>query len=278
MGLGLASASAQLVLVNDDFSGPETPNQLGYYNVVGPTHDPSASNRLWNRSSNNGGRLQNNPAEAVNNILWRSFDGVTLQNVGDWITLSIAAGFTSTNTGGNGLVVGFFDRSVPLTENVAAGDNALSAAGDQGYVFRQYSNGTNASLNAAQVRSSTTSPNTFPGYEVIRTGEVTTSDLTNLTNASAGVFDGIPITLTLTITSTGLMVTGTQNGIEMDPAFFEGVTSFNANSVFIRAQASPGAGYIDYVNVTAIPEPSTYALIFGALIGVIAWIRRKRMS
>lgn len=265
MGLGLASASAQLVLVNNDFSGPETPNQLGYYTAVGSA--PITSDKTWSRFNT---RLQN-PGAALNTVLWKSFDDVTLQNVGDWITLSVEAGFTSVVTSGDGLVVGLFDRTQPMTDNVVAGNNVESGAGDSGYVFRQFSTSNIGSLNAATVRTD----GSFPGRALARTGTVETTGLSGLVQSDGAVR---PITITMTLTSTGLMVTGTQNGVEMNSSFFEGVTSFNANSVLIMAQANTGAGYIESVNVTAIPEPSTYALIFGALIGVIAWIRRKRMS
>ena len=60
----------------------------------------------------------------------------------------------------------------------------------------------------------------------------------------------------------------------------DGVAGTTAESVFatrIQSVGNPSYTYsIDEITISAVPEPSTYAMIFGAFALVFASVRRKR--
>lgn len=72
-------------------------------------------------------------------------------------------------------------------------------------------------------------------------------------------------------------ITADLSTLDMTSPYTTGIRIDPTNGGWISAGGAPGIYYVDDINVTVVPEPSTYALLAGlAILGVVALRRRNK--
>jgi hypothetical protein len=269
--LGLSSAVQAQVLVNDTFADGGRTNgadaaDIAFFSVGSPTtfavqNDAvSGSNAL---RYTNGGFAQ-----------FVGFFNATTLSVGSSIKLSfdIRAVGTTSNVS-NAFRFGFFNSqgTQQVDDNAGSSPTFNGRVGDAGYFV-----GINPTAIAGGIASfseTDTSGFTLGGSEIagINTGTsiALNSGYTNvalsLTRASA-----TSMVLTFIYNGGAPISIGTQSGT---------LTATTFDAIYLGSGSSTGGlqdVYIDNITVSAIPEPSTYAAIAGALVlAQVGFVRRR---
>ncbi len=200
----------------------------------------------------------------------------TLVSVGDTITFTFDVSFATSGNADNGFRFGLFDSN---------GGNLPSANGATGY-------------DNYLGFIATTNPGATGGSPV----KFWSRDPANINGAlitSIGAFDQVGVNggsttgafPTATFLNATLSYTRTADGLDLSYSLYNGATELQSHSISLTAPSTYtfdvlalsgistiGAFTLDNVSVdlTTIPEPSTYALVVGAgMLGLVAWRRRR---
>lgn len=240
---------------------------------------------------------------------------VQLSNTGDFITAT--AVFTATNnilTGGLGsrLYIGLYNSAGSLPLNTLNNAGLTTAASDkttggtigwQGYTGAISFDGSNTSIATRPIQNTGTLTNAAQdlalsgsgGYNypagqnlVLSTATSATASLTNgqqytLTysiNMTSATSATITINLYDGVGTTGLneaTIVGTATGANLLTTAFDGLMIGERYANTAAASSMTITDLAITTNVSAVPEPATYAAILGAAGLAVAAIRRRRL-
>lgn len=278
-GLGTAASAAPITLVNDTFDTATHPT--GFRTVAAGSGVPFYTRAAGTAAIVNDAGLG---SDALNVLDTDSSTGtsmpliaplpqtVTLNTVGDSVTLSFRFRYTTNGTapaGGNNFRFGLFSSSgTPIT-----GDNTAETDNDIGYYAGIGSGGTTPATNAIFYEETGGIGNILGGTD--RTSIVAS------TNTGLGLNNNSPHTASLTLTRTA---SGVQLALSIDGA--AAITGTDTSTLrtsfdqiaFGGAFATVGNGeVIDDVQVTynAVPEPAALGTVALA-VGATAIRRRRR--
>lgn len=269
-------AMAQTTLLNDTFSdGSSTDQNL-------------SSSALWLNSSTSGMTLTSGALSvtAGRHALTYFTDSGThsLTNVGDSLTVSFNIVFSQVGNASGGFRVGLFDSNGAVRPTANGNNSAFTDY--NGYAFSMAlatpttSSSTNNNLSLQERNTSVSgaliSGLTGGAYTGIGsgggpTGQTLATATTYTINYS--VSRTTASSLTFAFSLTGGTVTGFSNSFTD-----ESPSTYEFDAFAILSTSSNGSSFsIDNVQVTAIPEPSTYAALAGfAALGLCVWQRRRQ--
>jgi len=271
LGLGLLALApvAKAQIINDTFStNPANPNDVGWYSSAGTV-------TTFNGSS---GALQFTQGDTTANVsVFKQFSQTTLA-VGESLRLTFdytAFASQPISVSNSHFRIGLFDTSNTFTSNQAASSWSTT---NEGYTMGIGAGTTGATSNFFYRTGnagivSTTSPSTALGA----------ADTLNVTN-----FALVPVNVEFTITrlsATEIQLAGkfVQNSITTTfttknvTATGNYVDTFDTLFIGYGSSANGRGFTIDNVNLTVVPEPSSYALLLGGL-GLLVLLRRRRFN
>jgi hypothetical protein len=236
-------SSGETLVFSDDF----TSNSASWTNVASSSTTAKASidNSLWSAS------VAGDGASVTSNATLSQTLNIANGSISLYIRAK-TAGITSTDAGG---------FSFRLSEST--GNRYFDAKiRPGGATVVEYRNSTGAASTTNV--SSATFANTSTFYDFKITLSLVNNSIANLATAEVFVYK----TATSSYTSLGIV----SSAIDLDTGVFNLLTLYSRNN-------TGGAVSIDSVAITqtsAIPEPSTYALLFGGIFLVIGCIYRAR--
>jgi hypothetical protein len=255
-----APAQTNLIFSNNFSSGSANAN--GWYGV-----NASASGTLWTTTSPTNAVaplgtpvLRQNGGTAQNTRMVKQFSPVTLSQINDFISFRMDFQTVVTNSGT--MAFDLFNTAAAITTNFLGAD-PFAANPANGYNYTQ----------------ATTASPTFR-----RLSNNVATVLTTLTNVGsiAEPFVGRTLTFTLTRTAGGLAFGGSLDSITTNNVTnlvtFETYTdpspiTYTFNSMMLGSYNT--VSYFDNIAVTAVPEPSTYALLVLTAAGLGAHVIRR---
>lgn len=268
-----SSLSAQFAVFTDDFSTPTANvNTAGYFAAgnFGTGADINVSGGTMNVVYGaSGGGLAN---------ISRYFPTQTLA-VGEWIQLDFtlfAIGNVSSVQRNLRFSLGYVSAATQLTGNTAL-RSPIDSPGFTGFMGAIATTpggltsigSINGTGNVVHVEGA--AANGFTGGSLTWHADSTTQHLpTNFSD-----LDG---TLLITRTADGYDTLVSIGGVSLQASHTGGPAAFNTFGFGFNGGLASGNGYaFDSVSVTVIPEPSTYAALFGVLgLGLVVWRRRIR--
>lgn len=219
-----------------------------------------------------GSELTNSPisADADQDSIAANFSAITLAD-GDSLTLTGSVSFAGIGSmAHNQFRIGLFNGAT-VTEDSGSGYTGFFAGAPSGAsaysVF--YGNGTNANhpFGTSASESTTVGAIAAPNATV---GANTALDFQFVLSRSGSDFD-----INTSFTSVGYSAVSNLTGVNVAGMGFEyNTVAFLFGGSFNGTEAT--FSDIDVSHTTAIPEPSTYAALFGALALGIVMIRRRR--
>ncbi len=288
----LALSSAKVLattLINDNFTGAVrvgTPP-----NVTGVDRDGGTSNDYVAATNGNNNMAIGNPTDYASNVVsgingnsyqiinaaaaysvQRYFTATTLAN-GETMTLSLNIRVAGTPGNATGAFrIGLFDTTSTLAANTNsfAGSGAFQDA--LGYLGSYQTNAGSGNAGLIQERTAgTNAQNLFQGTFTAGTTATGSNIVAANTNYAA--------TLTLARSGGNLTVTSSFNGVNLSYTDTTGVNfSFDTVGIFFASQfgnsTTPYANFIDDVNLTVVPEPTTWALLAFSMTSVMVLRRR----
>lgn len=268
-------ASAQVTLLSDDFGDGSITDQ----NLT--------TSARWYNSSTSGMSLSSGALSLTGGrhaLAYFTNSGThTLANVGDSLSVTFNIVFTQVGNASGGFRVGLFhsNGAARPTDN---GDNA-SFSNYDGYAFSvalatptsSASSNNNLILQERNAGVATTLISALTGgaYTAIGSGGGPTGQtLSTATTYTINYTVSRPSAsaLTFSFSLTGGSVSGFSNSFTDNSP-----TTYGFDAFALLSTSSNGSNFsIDNVQVTAIPEPTTYAAIVGALaLGLVAYRRRQ---
>jgi|GEM_PF-4216112 PEP-CTERM putative exosortase interaction domain len=258
LALPAAASAATEILINDTFDA----------NVSGWHFYRNTTGQAWYRSGTKvnpddptAGSMAATIDQALASEAHRQFEAVTLDMIGDSLTVSFDYRMTQAHSTG-GLQVGFFDLGAPITANLFGPGTTSFVAGKTGYSFRTNTHAT------APTASFVDNLN----------GNLTTG----LSTVVIG--DNAPhkISYTISLVAEGLLLSGMVDSVSIGSYTVADITSFTADTLRIHLpNVQGGAMYIDNVLVeftagSTIPEPAHASLLLGGLALAGFVLRRPR--
>jgi hypothetical protein len=263
--VALSSIASGAIVFNDTFD-TGTAADAGYYRF-GTTGTTLTTDNL-------DGTLDyayTGSATARSGII-KSFSEVSLDNTGDSLTFSftLASGsFRSSENHTFRYAIGNLGNptavtGIPVTTDLSS-TTPLASGTRQMYQFSA-AQGATTGFNA--LVSGSTSP--------VHDGSgITLAGLSN--DSIAQNVSDFTVTLTFTRTSTGLDINKSYNGNVTTSSLADTNAVYTFNNLAFSMNNPDTVGFtLDNVTVTAVPEPSTYALLAGFMtLGLILWRRRR---
>jgi hypothetical protein len=257
--LGFLTPVGAQTLINDNFNtNPANPNDVNWYSSAGTVTTFTGST----------GALQFVSGDTTSNTsVFKQFTQTTLA-VGESLQASFTfTGFTNprTATTNNHFRIGLFDTSDTFTTNQVANPWTTGSGLPQGYQMA--------------IGAGTTPGTSSFGY---RTGQNNIVSHSAIGSANAfGLSDftlPVSVVFNVTRTATGITLDGSYTRDSITHIFTQviPVTSvFTFDTLYIGSGLNAvGQGFtIDNVNLTLVPEPSSYALL-GLGVGALFALRR----
>jgi len=261
-------AFGQTVLVGPDNFSSGTPNSNGYY-----SYNSNSAGVAWEITS---AELVNSNGSAPNTTVFKSFTPTTI-TLGQSITVNASYRNNQTSTSAGQFELALFDLAAPVTADDFGGTDPRTNQTGLGILQNQFNDRT---FGANYTGSGTT--NTLSTASTDTTGLYNTLNATNGFTVTQRIDGGgtlIPISLTYSIDSTGLLMAGTLGGNNISYRI-DGVTSFTADALYLRGSYGAGTGSrfsrFDDIEVSTIPEPGSFALLGGVLALGLVGLRRRR--
>ena len=268
-----ATATAQFNVFTDDFSSPTSNiNTAGYYAAGnfggGADLNVAGSNLNIVYGSSSGGLVN----------ISRAFPAQTIA-VGQQIRLDFnlsTIGSVSAVQRGIRFSLGYIDPANQLMADSPLRSPIAVPTGFTGYMGAISTNPgaltsigfLNGTGNVIHVEGAAANGNT--GGSLSWLVDSTTQNL----DQSFASLDGV---LLITRTVDGYDTLVTIGGVSLQQSHVGGPAAFNTFGFGINGGQAPGTGFsFDSVSVTVIPEPTTYAAIFGLLgLAWVVWRRRR---
>lgn len=259
--LAAASAARAGVVFSDDFTGLVGGSSLkpsGWYsynsNAAGAAWTGAAPTTL--QSPLTGGVMRNLEGSQQSTVVTKQFSAVSLDNVGDSITVHLDFQTINNTSSQEALRVSLFNTAYTYSNNVIGSASPTTDA--DGYVYWQTWNYVN------------------PTYRELTDNVVDANSILSTPTGTASINDMLAHTLIFTLSrvDTGIQIDASLDG----NSFASYVDTTPVTTIFNSLNLSTGKGiYFDNITVSAVPEPSAVTLALGALLGGWGLARRRRM-
>lgn len=242
---------AATVVYSDDFSDG---NRAGWYNSASSASLTVVSGRL----------------RAINtNATFLTYFTATSLDVGQSITLTCTLSLDAVADYSGGLRLGIFNSA---TGTKVTADNLGTDMGLNYEGYRIYTNaGAGSSGNTKVEKRDPANTSYISSAPWSLVGSVGSG-----VNLTAGSTYALSITYARTAESS-LKTTFVMNGVTLETTD-TAATNFTFDSLIFNKSSGNGNLFLDDVVVSVVPEPSTAALLFGALLGAVTLARRKRST